>query len=79
MKILKYTAVFEPAEEGGYVVHVPVLDGLTTEGDTLEEARTMAEDAVREYIECLIERDLPVPEEGAVNKPTIEELVIGVK
>ena len=37
-KVLKYTAVFEPAEEGGYVVTVPALPGCATEGDTFEEA-----------------------------------------
>ena len=35
----RYTVVYEPAEEGGYVVTVPTLPGLVTEGDTLEEAR----------------------------------------
>jgi len=34
-----YTVLFEPAEEGGYVVKCPALPGLVTEGDTLEEAR----------------------------------------
>ena len=43
----RYTMVFEPAEEGGYVVTVPALPGVVTEGDTLEEARAMAKDAIR--------------------------------
>jgi predicted RNase H-like HicB family nuclease len=30
-----YTAVFEPAEEGGFIVTFPALPGLVTEGDTL--------------------------------------------
>lgn len=34
-----YTVLFEPAEEGGFVVTCPALPGLVTEGDTLEEAR----------------------------------------
>lgn len=42
-----FTVVFEPGEEGGYVVTCPALPGLTTEGDTLEEAREMAKDAIR--------------------------------
>ncbi len=33
-----YTAVFEPAEEGGYVVTFPSLRGCITQGDTLAEA-----------------------------------------
>ena len=48
-----YTVLFQPAEEGGFVVTCPALPGLVTEGDTLEEARVMAEDAIRGYIESL--------------------------
>ena len=35
----QYTAVFEPAPEGGYVVTIPALPGLVTEDDTVGEAR----------------------------------------
>jgi predicted RNase H-like HicB family nuclease len=42
-----YTVLFEPADEGGFTVTCPALPGLVTEGDTLEEARAMAEDAIR--------------------------------
>jgi predicted RNase H-like HicB family nuclease len=34
---------------------------LVTEGDTLEESRAMAEDAIRGYIESLRKDGLPVP------------------
>jgi antitoxin HicB len=56
-----FTMLFEPAEEGGYVVTCPALPGLVTEGDTLEEARRMAEDALRGYLESLLEDGLSVP------------------
>ena len=56
-----FTMLFEPAEEGGYVVTCPALPGLVTEGDTMEEARSMAEDALRLYLETLIEDALPIP------------------
>ena len=52
--------LFEPAEEGGYVVACPALPGLVTEGDTLEEARAMAEDALRLYLETLREDRLVI-------------------
>jgi len=58
----RYTLLFEPAEEGGYVVTCPVLPGLVTEGDTLEEARAMAVDAIRGYIESLAKDGLPLPQ-----------------
>lgn len=58
---IHYTVSFEPAEEGGFVVTCPALPGLVTEGDTIEEARAMAEDAIRGYIESLRKDHLPVP------------------
>jgi predicted RNase H-like HicB family nuclease len=48
-----FTVLYEAAEEGGYVVACPALPGLVTEGDTLEEAREMARDAIRAYLESL--------------------------
>jgi predicted RNase H-like HicB family nuclease len=56
-----FTMLFEPAEEGGYVVTCPALPGLVTEGDTMEEARSMAADALRLYLESLIEDGMPIP------------------
>jgi len=56
-----FTMLFEPAEEGGYVVTCPALPGLVTEGDTMEEARRMAEDALRGYLESLLEDGLSIP------------------
>ncbi|HEY1260542.1 MAG TPA: type II toxin-antitoxin system HicB family antitoxin [Stellaceae bacterium] len=57
----RYTVLFEPAEEGGYIVTCPSLPGLATEGDTLEEARAMAADAVRGYLEVLAKDGRPIP------------------
>lgn len=59
-KEFNYTVIFEPAEEGGYVVTCPALPGLVTEGDTLEEAQAMAEDAIRAYLESLVKDGLPI-------------------
>jgi antitoxin HicB len=56
-----FTMLFEPAEEGGYVVTCPALPGLVTEGDTLEEARHMAEDALRGYLESLVKDGMLIP------------------
>ncbi|KAF0132993.1 MAG: hypothetical protein FD145_1468 [Candidatus Saganbacteria bacterium] len=52
-KILKYTAILEPAEEGGYVVTIPSLPGCVTQGETFEEAKKMAKDAIKGYISVL--------------------------
>jgi predicted RNase H-like HicB family nuclease len=56
-----YTVFFEPAEEGGFVVICPALPGLVTEGDTFEDARAMAADAIRGYLESLVKDGLPLP------------------
>ena len=61
----RYTVLFDPAEEGGYVVTCPSLPGLVTEGDTLEEARAMAVDAIRGYLEALAKDGRPFPPEDA--------------
>jgi len=71
----RYTVIFEPAEEGGYVVKCPALPGLVTEGDTLEEARAMAEDAIRGYIESLRKDHLPIPADKDPMKEEIRVLV----
>ncbi|MBI2268545.1 MAG: type II toxin-antitoxin system HicB family antitoxin [Candidatus Blackburnbacteria bacterium] len=77
IKVLKYTAVFEPAEEGGYVVSVPALPGCVTEGNTFEEAVAMVKDAIGGYIAVLEEEGLEVPretEEVVVTKVSVPTL-----
>ena len=69
----KYTVIFEPAEESGYVVYVPALPGCVTQGETLEEAKEMALDANKGHLETLQELGLPVPEE---DKPIPENPVV---
>lgn len=51
--IYQYEVIFEPNGEG-YTVTVPKLPGLVTEGDTLKEAREMAKDAIRCYLEAIL-------------------------
>lgn len=63
IRIAKFTAIFEPAEEGGYTVVVPSLPGCVTEGDTLEEAVKMVKDAIQVYIESLKKHNEPIPQE----------------
>lgn len=75
-----FTAVLEPDEEdGGYVVTFPAIPDLATQGETIEEAREMAEDCLRGYLEVLREtgRPLPAPGETTTSKTaTIIELQI---
>ena len=72
----QYTAVFEPAQEGGYVVTVPALPGLVTEGDSLEEARAMVKDAIRGYLESLVKHGEEIPVDAGT--ASIERVAITI-
>lgn len=61
-KIYQYEVVFDP-NGAGYTVMVPQLPGLVTEGDNLKEAREMAKDAIRCYLEALL-KDQPFSLKG---------------
>ena len=50
MSEYRYTILFEPAEEGGYIATCLALPGLVTEGDTLDEAREMPDDTRPRHI-----------------------------
>ena len=64
-EVLNYTVIFEPAVEGGFVVHVPTLPGCHTQGDTLDEAYKMAKDAIYGYIKTLRDLQEEIPSEPA--------------
>jgi predicted RNase H-like HicB family nuclease len=69
----RYTVLFEPAEEGGFVVTCPALPGLVTEGDTLDEAREMAKDAIRGHLESLAKDGLPAPDDVRLTQDPVKE------
>jgi antitoxin HicB len=50
---MKFVVVLEKAEEGGFNVTVPALDGCFTEGNTEEEALKNAKEAILCYLEGL--------------------------
>jgi antitoxin HicB len=59
------TFVFDPEPEGGFTVTCPALPGLVTYGETLEQARAMAQDAMDGLIEVMLEGGETVPESDA--------------
>ena len=61
----RYTVLIETAEEGGYTITCPSLPGLATEGNTLPEARRMAAEAIRGYLDSLAKDGFPMPPEDA--------------
>ena len=48
-----YNALFQPEPEGGYTVTCTALPGLVSYGETLDEARAMAVEAIEAYLEAL--------------------------
>lgn len=54
MASVKYTAVLEPAEEGGFVVKCVELP-VATEGETKEEALANLREAIEGYLEVKAE------------------------
>ncbi len=55
---MRFTIVFEPAEEGGYMAYIPEVPGAISEGETPAEAREMVMDALRELLTYRRERDV---------------------
>ena len=72
-----YTVLFEHAEEGGYVVTVPALPGLITEGDTMDEARDRAKGAIEGYLESLQKDGQPIPVDKNI-EPVREQIRIAL-
>lgn len=52
MNQLKFTAIYEEAEEGGYIGYVAELPGANTQGETMEEVRENLKEAVQMLLEC---------------------------
>jgi len=71
-----YTTLFEPMPEGGFNVLVPAIPEICTYGDTLEEAREMARDAIRCYLESALKTGEPIP--GDVAEITTEKVAVTI-
>ena len=75
MKVYNYTVIFEPLKEGGYNVVIPAIPEICTCGETLEEAREMAEDAIRCYLESALKQGEPIPEDKG---PSLERIAVRI-
>ncbi len=75
LKEYNFTVFFEPAAEGGYIVTCPALPGLVTEGDSLREARSMAQDAIRAYLESLRKDGEPIPTDPKFSAEPVKERI----
>ncbi len=68
-----FTAVIQPAEEGGYVAWVEELPGANSQGETLEETRENLKEAIQLILEVNRERALENVDESIVIR---EEIVV---
>ncbi len=57
----EYDVVLIPQPEGGFVVSVPELPSVATQGETIEEAPSMAKDAIEGYIATMREEGWELP------------------
>ncbi len=64
---LAYTRELIPEPEGGWFVRIKELPGCMSQGDTVEEAMAMIEDAMRGWIEAELRKG------SAIRKPRHEE------
>ena len=66
-----FTAVYQPASEGGFIAFVEELPGANTQGDTLEEARENLREAVELILEANRELALQDVDESSVIRETL--------
>ncbi|HYV90500.1 MAG TPA: type II toxin-antitoxin system HicB family antitoxin [Chitinophagales bacterium] len=48
---IRLTAVFQPAEEGGFVGYVEEVPGINTQGETLDEVKSNLTEAIELFFE----------------------------
>lgn len=70
-----YNVLLQPEPEGGYTVTCPSLPGVVTYGETLEEARAMAAEAIQAYLESLQMDGEPIPKSDVVEPRALVEPV----
>jgi antitoxin HicB len=58
---LQYPVTLYPEAEGGYSVQIKDLPGCISQGDTLEEAYAMIEDARIGWLEVAYAEKIPIP------------------
>ena len=66
--VYRVPLVLAPQDEGGYTITSPILPGLVTEGDTLEQALENVRDALRATLELYEDTGKALPT-GLVQDP----------
>ena len=68
---MEYAIVIHEAQEGGYWVEVPALDGCFAQGETVDEAMADARSAIASHLGALRDDGQPLPASGAVILATV--------
>lgn len=66
---MRYIAILEREEDGGYHAFVPALHGCHSQGDTLAEAEENIREAMEVFIESLKAAGEPLPDEDIHIRP----------
>lgn len=66
MKLYTFRVILEPDEPGGYHGFVPLLKGLHTWGNTIEEVKSNLKEAIKCHIQGLLKDKEKVPQEEDV-------------
>ena len=65
---MKLTAVYEPAEEGGFVCWLEEMPGVQSQGETMEDARANLQEAFQLSLDYLRERSRETASKQAVRE-----------
>ena len=71
----QYTVFFEPLPGGRFDVIVPVIPEIYAFGETIEEDRETAKEAIHHYLESAIKHGVAMPEDPT---PAKEQVVVSL-
>jgi predicted RNase H-like HicB family nuclease len=71
----QYVCTFQPDPQGGFAVRCAAFPELISHGDTLEEARAMAREALELCVEVYQDEGRPIPASDTEPRTTIKEIV----
>jgi len=67
--------MLQPLPEVGYNVFVPAIPEICTFGETIEEARETAQDAIRWFLESALETGESIPPDV---EPAVEHMAVSL-
>jgi len=75
MKMVEYSVVVHKAEEGGYWLEVPALEGCFTQGETMKETLKNAREAIKLYLEGLEDLGRKIPQDESL---TLKKIAVAL-